>query len=441
MRALFILIFIISLCEQHSYGQFWQISDEKRNKAIPFEFVNNLIIIEVILNDEPLSFILDNGVKETLLFGEIDSLRLRNTSSFVFQGFGIGKPINGLISKNNKLQISNVVDTSHHLYVITDTSFNLSKNVGVHIHGILGSSFFRNNVIAIDYVKNKIIIARRVGDLGIRLSKFKEYPIEIENDRAYKSVHFRTKDSVYNNQKVLLDLGNSDPMMLFQDEIDEFNVYTPYIRDYLGYGFSGEVFGLKNRIQSVVLGDYTIKSPIVSYPDTNSYDRNRIAKNRVGSIGNQVLSRFYLVFDYTNDRLYLKPNKNFNKPFTLDMSGLEIVHGGFEFVKHRKTDFTKNEINGAKTINFSTEVNYIIELHSNYVIDQVRRHSPAERIGVKIGDKLLKINGSNVGKMKLQQIKSRLQAGQDKRIKIQVLRENRILNFDFKLEDPLSSEL
>lgn len=437
MRRLLLFFFVI-VNFQLAIGQVWLLPSEKTHCVIPFEIINNLIVVSVKLNAEPLTFILDNGVKETLLFGEVDSLRLKNTSAFTFQGFGIGKPISGLMSRHNRLEIGSAVDTSHHLYVITDTAFNLSKNIGVHIHGILGSAFFRTNVVAIDYIKKKIVMGRNVDDLGINIAKYTAYPISIENDRAYSIVDFVTPKNTYTQQKLLLDLGNSDPMMLFAPELENYTIAKPYIRDYLGFGFNGAVFGLKNRISKLIIGDYIIPLPIVSYPDTNSYDRERIVKGRVGSIGNQILSRFYVILDYTNGTVYLRTNRNFKKPYTLDMSGLEIVHSGFEFVRHRVTNFVERGNEGGTTINFSTEVNYLIELHASYVIDQVRPNSPAENVGIKVGDKLTKINGRKVGKMKLQDIKNKLQAGEDKLVKIEIERENKKMVVEFRLEDPLS---
>ena len=437
MRPLLIFLFYI-VYMQSNYAQLWHLPDEKKKETIPFELINNMIIVSVKLNTETLSFILDNGVKETLLFGEVDSLRLKNTSAFYFQGFGVGQPIKGLMSRHNVLEVGNIVDTSHHLYVITDTAFNLSKNIGVHIHGILGSSFFRNNVLALDFIKKKISFSRDVNDLDVKLSKYKSYPISIENDRAYTFVALKAGNQSYEQQKLLLDLGNSDPMMLFEREMHDYTIHKPFIRDYLGFGFNGAVFGLKNRIDAMTLGDYTVSLPIVSYPDSLSYDSNKLAKNRVGSVGNQILSRFYVIFDYPNNTIYLRANRNFRKPYTIDMSGLEIVHEGFEFVKHRITNFSRGTDQGGTTINFSTEVNYLIELHANYVIDQVRPNSPAERVGVKVGDKLLRINGRKVGKMKLQDIKQKLQAGQDKSVRIEIERFDHKKILEFRLEDPLT---
>ena len=431
-------IFLFLYYSNNCYSQFWHLPNGKDKAVIPFELVNNLILVSVKLNGESLSFLLDNGVKETLLFGEIDSLRLKNTSSFFFRGLGIGMPIQGKMSRQNQLEIGNIIDSSHNLYVVVDSAFNLSKNVGEHIHGILGSSFFRNNVIAIDYIKKKIIFSRNIDDLNLKLSKYQKHSIDIENDRAYVFVDFQAQFHTYQHQKMLLDLGNSDPMLIFDQEISDYKIKEPSIRDYLGYGFNGAVYGYKNRLKSLTLGDYIINYPIVSYPDTNTYDASRLAEARVGSVGNQILSRFYVLFDYPNNALYLRKNKHFDDPYALDMSGLEVVHEGFEFVKHRSPNHFEKGDDGSTTINFSSEVNYLIELHATFVINQVRPNSPAESAGLLVGDRIVKINGRRVGKLKLQDIKNKLQAGQDKLIRIQVERLDKILNLVFRLVDPLS---
>lgn len=435
----FLLYFFFLLHIGPLRAQLWHFPHDKK-VVIPFDFVDNLILLSVKLNGEPLSFLLDNGVKETLLFGQVDSVFLKNTSAVTFQGFGIGRPIQGMVSLRNKLEVGTLIDSVHHLYVITDTSFNLSRNIGIPIHGILGSLFFRSNVVAIDYIKKKITVAHSVSDLGLKVDKYDSFPLILENDRVYTQAHIETKEKRFENQKLLLDLGNSNPMMLFQRQLSHFVILPPYIREYLGMGFNGAVFGYKNRIKSLRWAKYVVEYPIVAYPDSNSYDPVKISKNRVGSIGNQILSRFHVILDYPNQRIYLRVNKNFHKPYVVDMSGLEIVHDGFEFVRHRTLyqDMGENERMEGRTIVFSTQVNYLVELHATYIVNQVRPNSPAEQAGIQIGDQILKINGRMVGKMKLQDIKAKLQSGEGKRIKMQIRRGDKELNISFELEDPLS---
>ena len=98
----FFLFFCFSAVLGAQTGFFLQ-SNKKKDK-IPFKLVNNLPIIQIEINGTPLSFILDTGVKSTILFSleEADSLQLRNTTPVMLQGLGAGGAVEALRSLNNK---------------------------------------------------------------------------------------------------------------------------------------------------------------------------------------------------------------------------------------------------------------------------------------------------------------------------------------------------
>src|SRR5690606_32447701 len=122
------------------------LQNNKKKCRIPFQLVNNLPIIQVEINGTLLSFILDTGVKSTILFSleEADSLQLRNTSPVKLQGLGSGGSIEALKSMNNRVKIGNIIDKNHSLYIIFDSALNFSPRMGIPIHGILGNEFFQN---------------------------------------------------------------------------------------------------------------------------------------------------------------------------------------------------------------------------------------------------------------------------------------------------------
>ena len=66
----------------------------KKDK-IPFDLVNNLVIIPVEVNGAQLSFLLDSGVNTTILFGitEVDSLRVNNAKPIKVRGLGDGEGV------------------------------------------------------------------------------------------------------------------------------------------------------------------------------------------------------------------------------------------------------------------------------------------------------------------------------------------------------------
>ncbi len=70
-------------------------------------------------------------------------------------------------------------------------------------------------------------------------------------------------------------------------------------------------------------------------PDEFSIQHVNLVENRKGSIGAEIMRRFSVVFDYQNQKLYLKKNRNFNDPFNFNMSGLDFRQDGLEWEQDR----------------------------------------------------------------------------------------------------------
>src|SRR5690606_1669549 len=68
-------------------------TSKRKSITFPFKLVHNLIIIPVQINDsQPLNFILDSGVKNTLItrLNYSDSLSLNEAGRISIQGLGSG---------------------------------------------------------------------------------------------------------------------------------------------------------------------------------------------------------------------------------------------------------------------------------------------------------------------------------------------------------------
>ncbi|MFD2555651.1 PDZ domain-containing protein [Sphingobacterium tabacisoli] len=439
---LFITLFLSLIVQSYTgvRAQQWDFKANMNKVVIPIDITNHIIMLPIQLNGEPLTFILDTGVKETMLFGAVDSAILRNVSSYNFQGLGVDQGIQGLLSLDNVLALGDSILTDHHhdLYVITDSTINLSKNIGVPIHGVLGSNFFQNHLIRIDYVRKKLHVFKSLGDLDKDLSKYTAVKLDLVKDRPFVDITISSGGKLFENSRMLVDLGNSDPLMIFPTTLTDYKISKPYVYEFLGQGFNGNIYGKRNRIDGVTVAKWNFKRLFVSYPDTNSYSARRLVERRVGSIGNQIMSRFDVIFDYADSVMYLRKNKLFGDPFNIDMSGLEVRHVGFSWLKSRTgTKPLGTTSNEGTTINLSNDVLYQIELVPAYVIQHVRIGSPAYLAGVKEGDSIYKINGKYAGKMTLESIKGKLQARDQYGVSLEVKRGDEIVKFRFKLVDPI----
>ena len=98
----FAFVFLSIFC----FGQNgFQIIDEKKT-VIPFQLINNLIFIPLNINGVELTFLLDSGVNETILFSlENKEINFNDVEKIKFSGLGETKNIEGLKSENNLVKI------------------------------------------------------------------------------------------------------------------------------------------------------------------------------------------------------------------------------------------------------------------------------------------------------------------------------------------------
>lgn len=240
--------------------------------------------------------------------------------------------------------------------------------------------------------------------------------------------------------KLLIDIGNSDALWLFQNLSKAIQIPEKNFEDYLGQGFSGEVFGKRARIAQFSLNGFEFKNPIVAFPDTSSIKNVKMIPGRLGSVGGEILKRFTLVFDYPNKFLYLKKNNDFFTPFTYNKSGIEIQHHGLQWVQETVKLQTVPTDAGAidpGAISITNDFRYKFELKPVYRILNLRGDSTAALSGLQKGDIIVSINKVKAYRYTLQEINSLLKPEEEKWITIEVERNSQILSFKFLLTDIL----
>ena len=423
----------------------FQILDNKKKVTIPFKQINNLIFIDVKVNDVNLTFLLDTGVSETLLFSlENKEVVFKNVEKVRFSGLGGSDYIEGIKSTHNKVVINDFFeDTNYEIYLILDEEFNFSSHIGIPINGIIGYSFFENFPTKIDFERHQITIYNRKFFKEKKLKKFEKIPITIEAQKPYVVTDVQQTKEFF-PAKMLLDLGNSDALWLFPNRIPNFNYNRPNIDDYLGRGFNGDIYGKRSRIHAFKLGENILKEPIVSMPSEESVKSMNFVENRFGSIGADILKRFTIVFDYKNKWFYFKKSSTVKDPFKFNMSGLDVKHDGMKWEKDLvKVDVPKlpsennNEKGNTIQLESTSEFQYKFILKPEYSIAGVRENSPGYTADFKKGDKLLEINGKKTSDMSLQEINEIFMSEENRVIKIKLLRNSLTLTKDLILKDPI----
>jgi hypothetical protein len=165
-----------------------------------------------------------------------------------------------------------------------------------------------------------------------------------------------------------------------------------------------------------------------------------MVKNRAGSVGSEILKRFNLVFDYSNQQLFLKKNNHFADPFSYNKSGIEIQHYGLQWVQETvRLETISNQ--GQRVVeNGVVQQNnfkYKFVLKPIYVVSYVRKNSPADLSGLQKDDEIVSINNRPGYEYSLEKIYALLKSDEEKLLNIEVVRENKKLKFEFKLQNLL----
>ena len=435
---LFLQFYSLSILAQEGF----QFEKEATKVSIHFKLINNLIFIPIKVNGMELNFMLDSGVEETILFSleEKKEIAFSNVEKITLRGLGSEDAIEGLKSTNNTLEINGMKSSNHLLYIILDQNFNLSSHIGIPVNGIIGYHFFKNNMVEINYERKRVIVYKENSKTRKKIEKkYSAVPITIEKSKPY-IMSTIVMDAIEIPAKLLIDIGNSDAVWLFQNISKAIKVPAKNFDDYLGKGFSGDIEGKRARISKFVISKFEFYNPIAAFPDSSSIKNVRMVKDRVGSVGGEILKRFSVVFDYSNNKIFLKKNKEYYTPFNYNKSGVEIQHHGLIWVQetvHLQTVPLNGVSFDSRGEKIPDEFKYKFQLKPVYEIANVRKKSPAAKSGIQKGDIILKINNDPGYKYSLQEINSLLKSEEEKWITIEVERNSQLMKFRFQLIDVL----
>ncbi len=412
----------------------------KKKVYLPFKLVNNLIIVPIKVNGTELHFLLDSGIEETILFSldEKKELPLYNVEKIALKGLGANEAIEGLKSYKNTLSIKNLDFLNQEIVVVLNQDLNFSTVLGTEVNGIIGYHFFNQNIVEIDYVNRNVIVynPEKYNEYKVT-SKFEVFNFTLENAKPYLELEVELNTNTFTS-KCLIDTGNSDGLWLFESKSNQIVVPAKNFDDYLGRGFSGEIFGKKAKVETLTLGEFNFKGVISAFPDSISLSNVQMVENRTGSIGGELLRRFRVIFDYRKNIMYLKKNRYFKDKFMYNTSGITVHHVGLQWYKEeiRMDGLVINQdVNTYQ--NNTTELKYNFKLIPVYEILNIRKNSPAEKSGLLSGDKLIAVNGTLIYKMSLDKINRLFKQEGDHEVVILVSRNEKEIVFRFKITDLL----
>ncbi|WP_417213240.1 PDZ domain-containing protein [Bizionia sp.] len=446
-KFIFVVLTLLVGFNLQSQEQAFQFIDGKTSDKIHFQLINNLIVIPIVVNNMTLSFILDSGVTKPILFDNLNGLEVLNSEnkeSFFLKGLGDGLVVEAVKSTQNKIEIGKAVKHHQTIFAIYNGSMDYTPKLGVPIHGIIGYDVFKDFVVDINYRSKYIKLSKPKRQDGDLCRKCEKIPLKFHNSKPY----IIAEVTIENKQipvKMLLDTGASDALWLFEDASKDIVSTDNYFQDFLGYGLSGGLYGKRSKVEALTINSFILNESLVAFPTGESIETLKKIKDRNGTIGAEVLKRFHLTFNYKESYLILKKNANFNKAFSYNKSGIDIEHHGVRLIKNYNYKLENGRLVYEQTpaaANYITNVNpqndFRLVTVPAFEIVNIRPNSPAQLIGLQLGDVILEVNGSDVEKYTLQEVIQLFKGPDGKKITMRVERQGKPFLYEFYLKDLLN---
>jgi hypothetical protein len=407
MKRLLVFLICLSGLSSKAFAQLgFSLADGATRVDIPIEIHNNLVVVPVILNNQlPLKFIVDTGVRTSILTEKIysDILHLAYSKKFTISGPGGEKLVDAYITNNVTIDMPGVHGRGHAMLVLEKDYLELRNSMGSDVHGILGYELFSRFVVKIDYEAK--ILSLMTPKRFKPSKRYARLPITVEDTKPYYVAELRINDTTSMSAKLMIDTGASHGLFLDSESSPKIVVPQKNISTNIGRGLGGPIIGRMARINCLRVGNYRIPNMIASFPDARSYfDTTRFSPTvyRNGSLGGDVLSRFHIIFDFPHEKIYIRSNVSFRKrKLYYNMSGLSVKANGEQ-------------------------------LHEFEIIE-VRKNSVGNQADLRAGDKILTINSLPTIDMDLSQINNYLASKPGRKVKMQILRGTEIIQKEFIL--------
>ncbi|WP_207533688.1 aspartyl protease family protein [Desertivirga arenae] len=354
LSALFTLLIL-----QSGSAQF-KLEKLSNTEAFEFRFIKNLIIIPLLINNKgPFNFVLDTGVGVFLITdpGLVDSLQLpKSLRKIKVVGFGEGKELEAAVTGNLDVAVNAVITGNLPAAILKEDAFDLSSYTGIPIHGLIGYEFFNSFTVRLNYMDKIIKVYRPEARYFLRRAE--AIPITIEAGKPYINAEVALNKTL-SWVKLIIDTGAGHPLWLESIAGKRVEVPQKNIRANLGVGLSGTIDGSMGRLSLLKLGKFELKEVVAAFPDYEDVG-SKVFAERNGNMGNAVLKKFEVIFDYQRSLLFLRPNYDFKKPFEHDMSGIELIYHSPDY--------------------------------SRLFIGRVEPGSAADLIGLEVNDEIVDIN-------------------------------------------------
>ena len=292
---------------------------------IPFKIFNNHVYLHVSVNNtRPLWFLLDTGAVNIINRRHARSLGVKLSPAGQTTGIGEGSvdvfytenvsfTLPGVTVAHQQfgvLSLENVEDWLNEIDV--DLQGNIIRRAQAaggddaqSIDGVLGDQFFRLFVVEIDYVTKSINLydpqSYHYQGKGERI------PLEVRQKYIYMRAPITASKLSPVTGLFMIDSGSAGALILNSPFVEQNKLLPPsnQTTPFPACGIGGESQTQIGKLTEIRLGNLKIENPVTMF--SQAANGVLASTDFSGIIGNAILRRFKVVFDYSRRQMILEP--------------------------------------------------------------------------------------------------------------------------------------
>lgn len=290
-------------------GSYERLQDGNRPIKIPFKMHNGKPLLDLEINGEKATLMIDNGVlwNETWLFGSqlVEDLRLKPIEEVTIGGAGEGNPTAAYLSSNLTLKFKDIIFYEQPSFVSPPAAGFARMFPGAD--GQLCNTFFKHFIVEFDFIRNEVILHNP--DQFKYLGRGSVFDLTL-NDSGTHAIPFTftmPNGKIFTN-KVDIDFGGIHELKIALN--NKHNIQLPgNTTEATSYGAQGRSPEYKGNVQSMTIGKYKFDNRTAYFGDETT---SKVHSDNLGVIGLPLFIKFNIIFDYINNKLYLEPNSKFD---------------------------------------------------------------------------------------------------------------------------------
>jgi len=357
-------------------------------RSVTFQFEDNRIYVPVSLaGGAPHWFILDTGASPTIVDAALArEAGLQTFGDDVVTGAGAGSS-HQRSARNVSLTVGDV-PLKIEQAAVSDLAGLLGPTSGRAPAGIVGSQFFREHVVELDFHDARMIVHAPDAELAPQFDTI----IPLSFSDAVPMVDLRLTLPSGKSQRchAVVDLGAKSTLLLPEPYIERTHLRSAFahtVTSGLGAGMGGDTryaFARAKQLAFDAHPDVALRNPIVAL----SVDGTLRSGWHEGLLGAEFLAHYRLAFDYARSRLLLSMVSSDVAPF--DMSGLFLVAGGAHF--------------------------------DHIEVGEVLANGPGARAGLRVGDRIERVDDRATNEIGLAGMRTMFKSGVGKEFALAVRR-------------------